>query len=413
MSAVPSRGAAGAGLLAACVGDPAVFVRDILGRAPAIHRGDDRAGALAGLLTLDDVDTMLTGHALRAPAFRLVKDGRTVPRSATTRRGRIGGVRVDDLPDVARVAELVHEGATLVLQSLHRSWPPVARLCQEVEDALAHPVQANAYLTPPGNRGLDVHHDTHDVLAVQLAGSKHWVVHEPAVPAALPSQHWSRDRDRPGPVVMDTELEAGDCLYLPRGTPHAAESTDEVSLHLTVGIRTITWFDLLHRVLDQAAEEPRFRAGLPAGLADDPEALAEAVAPLLAEVAEWFAGRDPRTVAEREVDRFRADRAHRTAGQLRRMLSAPSIGPETHVRARTDVPVRWAAADGRLVVDLPDREIDLPAEVAPEVERLLSGRPVQVASLDGRLDADGRLVLVRRLVREGALDVVTTVAPRG
>lgn len=405
MASGPSTSGA-AGLLGACVGDVEGFLRESLGRQPLLHRGDGPDGPLGSLLTVDDVDELLTARALRAPAYRLVQDGRTVPRSATTRSGRIGGVRVDDLPDVGRVLELVHGGATLVLQSLHRSWPPVTRLCREVEDRLAHPVQANAYLTPPGSRGLDVHHDTHDVLAVQLVGSKHWVVHEPAVPAALPSQRWSREIHEPGPVVLDTELHTGDCLYLPRGTPHAAESTDEVSLHLTVGIRTTTWFDVLHRVLDEAAAEERFRAGLPAGLADDADGLADALGPVLEEVGRWFATRDPHAIADHEVARFRDGRAPRLEGQLRRVLSLDAMEAGTKVRARPGVSVRWAITEDRLVLDLPDRVVDLPAAVEPELAHLLAGDAVRLRDLDGRLDAPGRVVLARRLVREGVIETV-------
>ena len=390
-------------LLAACVGDVDHFLHDVLGRRPHLHRGD-ATDTLSSLLTVDDVDELLTGRSLRAPAFRLVQDGRTLPRAASTRTGRVGGVTVHDLPDPGRILELVHGGATLVLQALHRSWPPVTRLCRAVEDVLTHPVQANAYLTPPGNRGLDVHHDTHDVLAIQLAGSKHWQVHEPAVEAALPTQRWRREVHEAGAVVLDTDLRAGDCLYLPRGTPHAAETTDAVSLHLTVGIRTVTWLDVLQRALADAADEQDFRRGLPAGFADDPEGLAAALAPVLRDAAAWLADRDVAALAQRESDRFHRTRAPRLDGQLRRLLSLDEVAVDALVVRRAGVPVRCTVEDDRLVLDLPDRRVLLPATVRAAVDRLLSGAAVRVGDLDG-LDEASRVVLARRLVREGICEV--------
>jgi lysine-specific demethylase/histidyl-hydroxylase NO66 len=390
--------------LARLVGhDVDAFLHDDLGRRPRLHR----AGAdLAGLLTVDDVDELLTGRALRAPGFRLVRDGSPLPRSTYTRSGRIGGVAVDDLPDAGRVLAHVDAGATLVLQALHRYWPPVAGLCRELEDALTHPVQANAYLTPPDSRGLDVHHDTHDVLAVQLAGRKHWVVHRPAVESPLASQPWSRDRHEPGPVVLDTTLAPGDCLYLPRGTPHAAETAAGVSLHLTIGIRAVTWVDVLGQAMEQLADEPDFRRSLPAGFGRDPEGLATEVAAQLEEAAAWLRKQDPAGVAAAVVARRDAGRLPRLEGQLRRQLAADAVDDASRVRLRAGgLTGTREAADGRLELVTPDRVVALPAALADVLAPLLAGATVPVADL-APLDGDGRRVLARRLVREGVVEVV-------
>lgn len=398
----------GRALLEACVGDVDAFLQEDLGRRPRLHRAEATPRTdLTGLLTIDDVDELVTARSLRAPAFRLVQEGRTLPRSATTRAGRVGGVRVDDLPDPGRILDLVADGATLVLQALHRSWPPVTALCRALEALLGHPVQANAYLTPPGNRGLAVHHDTHDVLAVQLAGEKHWVVHEPAVVAPLSSHRWSHEEHTPGPLVLDTTLRAGDVLYLPRGTPHAAETTDAVSLHLTIGIRSITWFDVLQRVVAEAADEPRFRESLPPGFADDPDGLAAALQPVLKEAAAWLADRDVAAVAEREVARAHDGRAPDLRGQLARVLALDEIAPDSLVMRRSDAGARLRVDDDRLVIDLPDREVRLPVDARPAIEVLLAGEPVRVDDLPG-LDAPSRVVLARRLVREGMLLAVAS-----
>ncbi|MBW3620888.1 MAG: cupin domain-containing protein [Actinobacteria bacterium] len=397
----------GARHLGPLVGDLARFLAEDLGRRPSLHRAEPGAPVP---LSIDDVDELLTRRSLRAPAFRLVRDGEPLPTSTYTRTGRIGGVMVRDLPDVGRVLELVARGATLVVQGLHRYWPPVTELCRALEDVLGHPVQANAYLTPPGNRGLDVHHDTHDVLALQLAGRKHWVVHEPAVSAPLPSQPWSADRHVAGPLVLDTELAPGDCLYLPRGTPHAAETTDDVSLHLTIGIRPVTWFDVLRRAVDHAADEPAFREALPAGFADDPEGLAIELGARLGDAAAWLEGLDAATLADEVVAGFRTSQQPRLDGQLRRLLELDAVDDDRVARRRDGVHVRTVVAGDRVEVRLADRTVSFPAAVAREIEELVSGRRVPVAELD-RLDRSSRAVLVRRLVREGVLELDPAGAP--
>ena len=92
---------------------------------------------------------------------------------------------------------------------------------------LGHPVQVNAYVTPPQSRGFDAHYDVHDVFVVQVDGEKRWRVHQPVHDSPLRDQPWTDHRAAveaaaQAPPLVDTVLRPGDCLYLPRGYLHAA-----------------------------------------------------------------------------------------------------------------------------------------------------------------------------------------------
>src|SRR4029077_12022391 len=114
---------------------------------------------------------------------------------------------------------------------------------------LGHPVQINAYVTPPDSQGFAAHYDTHDVFGLQISGSKRWTVHTPVIHDPLPGQVWeqhksevaARAAERP---LIDTVLSPGDALYLPRGFLHSAVARGEVSIHLTVGVHPVTGYDL-------------------------------------------------------------------------------------------------------------------------------------------------------------------------
>ena len=67
-----------------------------------------------------------------------------------------------------RVLELHDGGATVVLQGLQLTDPHLAKLSNNLALALDHPVQVNAYLSPPAAHGLELHYDLHDVFVVQL-----------------------------------------------------------------------------------------------------------------------------------------------------------------------------------------------------------------------------------------------------
>lgn len=382
--------------LARCVGDIDRFVAEHWDRAPLYRPGAD-ADSFADLLSLDDCDRLVTASGLRAPAFRLVKDGQTVPSSRVTRTARIGSRPVSDLVDAEAVFAEVAQGATLVLQGLQRSWPPVADLCAELEAALAHPVQANAYLTPPTAAGLDVHADAHDVLVLHAHGRKQWVVHADEGAAQAGAADGAGRRGAPAP--WDLELAAGDVLYLPRGTRHAARTTETVSLHVTIGVKALTWREVARRALTQA-DDPQLDRALPPGLAGDRERLAEAIAEQLPALIKSAGEADPGRLAETLERTTR--RGTPARGRLTDVVTVDAIDDGTRLRPHSGVTADLVVGDD-VVVRLADRQLRLPGWTAPAVRLALSGEVVTPADLAEHLDPASRLVLARRFVREGLL----------
>ena len=222
-----------------------------------VQRGED--GRFDDLLSAAEAERLVTSTGMRYPSFRLVKaeeelhvrdyttdlSWRPVPLSATI--------------DVARVAEELERGATIVLQALHLHHQPLAVFARELEQELGQPVQVNAYYTPRAAQGLPVHHDTHDVFCLQVAGQKRWLVYHPALELPLKDQRYRRELGEPGEPVLDVTLRAGDTLYLPRGWLHEALTSEGDSLHLTVGLSAYTWIDAFKDALEECRNEVGFR----------------------------------------------------------------------------------------------------------------------------------------------------------
>ena len=277
MTGRPAAGRPEPGPLARCVGDPDVFAAQYWGRAPLLTR--NAAGGFRDLLDLDGVDELLSRRGLRTPFIRMAKAGQVLDSSSFTAPGGVGAEIGDQVRD-DKVAALFGDGATVVLQALHRTWPPVIDFCTRLAAELGHPVQANSYVTPPSSRGFSAHYDVHDVFVLQLAGRKHWTIHAPVLADPLRDQPWGQRsaavaaaaQEQP---VIDTVLEPGDALYLPRGWLHAATALGEVSAHLTVGIHVVTRFALVEALAALVADDPALRATLPLGIdVADPAALA-------------------------------------------------------------------------------------------------------------------------------------------
>jgi ribosomal protein L16 Arg81 hydroxylase len=337
-------------------------------------------GRFDDLLSVGDVERQLTETAIRSPAFRLVKAGEAVAGYTTDLSWR--PAPFTGVADVRRVLEEFERGATIVLQGLHHNWLPLARYCRHLETFLGHPVQANAYFTPAGSQGLPVHHDTHEVISLQVAGTKRWLVYDPVLELPLKNQRYRSALGEPGEPVLDLTLAAGDTLYLPRGWLHQALTSEDDSLHITVGVNVRRWVDEAHVALDDAESELPFRQTIDAV---EPPGLPEL---------------DADAVRLRARERFVRTRRPILDGQLSELRALPSLTTDDELKRRDTV---IADLDGTQLV-FEGKTLRFPDRLAPELQFLVTAeQPFRASELPGDLDGDGRLVLVRRLVREGFL----------
>jgi hypothetical protein len=344
-------------------------------------------------LSLDDVDLLVSSAGLRLPAFRLVKDGETLPASHYTKTTRTGSNEATGVLDARAVFDEFAEGATIVFQGMHRYWAPLADYCRRLEIALGHPVQANAYITPPGAQGFGAHEDEHDVFVLQSHGTKHWKVHQ------------RHDLPPTRPPLIDSEIAPGDSLYIPRGFPHSASTQDRESVHITVGILAVTWAAALTEVVKSVESDPAWHQPLPLRFAVEDNGWALAVKQHLAQLGSSVAGIDPDEMASKLRRKVLTSRQPVLRGQIHRGLTLDRVSDESIVRRREGSICVLEMIDGELSVLLGDRELRMPARIAPAMADLATGESVAVGDLPG-LDAAGRLVLVRRLIREGLLEVV-------
>ncbi|WP_091462514.1 cupin domain-containing protein [Micromonospora inyonensis] len=407
--AVPSAAVAA---LARCVAvEPAKFAAAHWGRTPLLSRADELPNPVGftDLFSPADADELLSRRGLRTPFLRIARDGQLVPAARWTGGGGAGAEIGDQVLD-ERVLAQYADGATLVLQGLHRTWPAMIDLARDLGLAVGQPLQVNAYLTPPGNQGFATHYDTHDVFVLQVDGRKRWRIHPPVLPDPLERQPWGGRADEvsataEGPAALDVVLAPGDALYLPRGWLHSAQAQESSSLHLTIGVRALTRYAIVEELLALAAEDPRLRATLPFGVdLADPDAIEPELTETVEALRDWLLRADPTAVAGRL--RQRAWPAARPA-PIRPLAQAAAIRELTVDSTLTVRPgLRWQLVpDGpeRVALRVFDRTVSLPAQCAEAVRALLTGAVGRVGDLPGLDDDADRLVLARRLLREAVL----------
>jgi len=228
-----------------------------------VHRPDH--DFYEALLTRREVDLAISSGGLRYPAIQLAKDGGFLPPEVFTRTIRSGNDLFTGIPILDRVHTEYRSGATISLPGFHRAWKPLGALAAAIEDDFGHPVHTNVYITPGNSTGFSPHYDTHEVFVLQIAGSKHWRIHEP--PLKLPHRgHPFDPRSQTSTAPhFEVDLNPGDLLYLPRGFVHTTTTAESFSVHVTLGITVYTWVELLTDWAQSSKNHPALRRALPPG----------------------------------------------------------------------------------------------------------------------------------------------------
>lgn len=358
----------------------------------------DQPSYFKSFLSLDDLDAFVATGGLDGSVLSMVDAKREIaPDDYLFPTGVV---------DPVRAFGLFAEGATLILQQLQGRHGPLAQLCRAMEARFGYRFQTNVYFTPAGSaQGFKPHWDSHDVFVIQVAGSKSWKIYD--TPMTLPDRtvHFDPKSYELGAVTRSFTLNAGDIAYVPRGVVHDAQSTDDMSLHITLGCMSTTWREVLHAAVDALSlTNPRIRQALPPGFhADGFDATG--AAGIFRDIVDAL-GRetDVGAVLREFADDLAETRMALVPGQLAALAMLPALDAQTALRTRPDLIFRLETHDDEtLGVYVFGRVLKFPLHVRPELEALLRPGPKTSATLPGDLDPDSRLVLVRRLVKEGVL----------
>ena len=349
----------------------------------------------AELLSVTDLDTVLGTHSARYPDISLVRgDGDVSPGEYTDDVGRIQPL------DVARHFD---DGATVIFRQLQTRVPTLARLCVALGRRFSSRVQTNVYLTPPDAQGFSPHWDTHDVFVLQISGTKHWSIYDTKVKLPLRGQRFEPGIP-PGDVRDEFDLGPGSAVYLPRGLMHAARSTGQASLHITLGLTAFTWAEfLVESVTAAALEEESLRRNLPREFAREGFPLAEGKRLLGEKLASVQSRFDPEVVWRRFTDEILATDVPLFTDLFSQRFRGDRLTPRSRVRRRVGLLTEAVTEGETCLLRFCGRELRLPVNVWPALQFATTADQFAIQDLPDCLDAEGKMVLVRRLVREGVL----------
>ncbi len=360
-----------------------------------VHIRREASAYFAELLSVTDLDVVLGTHAAGHPDIKLVRgDGDVAPGEYTNDAGRIQPLEV---------ARHFDDGATVIFNQLHKRVPALARLCAALRQRFSSRVQTNVYLTPPDAQGFAPHWDTHDVFVLQISGTKHWSIYDTRVRLPLRGQCFERGTP-PGDVSDEFELGPGSAVYLPRGLMHSARSTGQASLHVTLGLTAFTWAEfLVESVTAAALEEESLRRNLPREFAREGYPAAERARLFGEKLAVVQSRFDPEVVWRRFTDEVLAADVPLFTDLLSERLGGDELTPRSRVGRRVGLLTAAVTEGETCLLRFCGRELRLPGGAWPALQFAATTDEFAVRDLPDCLDAEGKLTLVARLVREGVL----------
>ena len=373
-----------------------------------LHVSREAPERFADLLSIEAIEAALSRGEPRYPDVQLTRAGSPVPAADYT----------DDAGRVLarRVARHHRDGATVIVSRAHRSFDALAGFVRELQASLGWRCQANAYLSPPGNRGFAPHHDTHDVFVLQVAGRKTFRFYTGGADLPFCDERYDPAAAGEREAGESIELGPGDTLYIPRGVAHdALAHPDAASLHVTVGVFPVVLRDVLLEAVQLAAErDVRLRASVPRDAWRDGGG-----APLERLAAALGAGADgalaPDVLAE-ALSRLRDEASVGGVPDATGLLSAPAAGTEPDADSRLVVdgadddgggtPIGLERVGDTVKLRRPGEVLEFAGAVGLAVEALFGRGEATVRGLGG-LDAERATALARRLVEHGVCRVAS------
>ena len=381
--------------------DAEVFFREYWRQKPLVmtRNSPDR---FCGMFSVSDVEAIVAYRQLQYSQLKVARVGEDA------RASQAYYVDSASTADTNRLFHSYDRGESIVLNFLQSYWEPAARLCAAFERRLGFPAGANAYITPKNACGFPPHFDSHEAFILQAHGMKRWKLYrqwERSPGDGLDEQLVSRERlDEP---IREFDLHAGDLLYIPAGFVHEASTQGSSSIHVTVGVRTYTLLDLLKEAIAlEGRENGDLNLSLPLGFLEESAALGETAARLESVLAALT--RPDRLEGARDRLKIRLLERLRPlpSGHLRSLDQVEDLSLDTRVMKRAGMPCHLTTEGGRAAIVFPGNRMTAPVAIAPALRFIADSRePFAVRALPETLSDDGKVVLVKRAIREGLLQV--------
>jgi ribosomal protein L16 Arg81 hydroxylase len=375
------------------------FQKKYFEKEPLLISRNDKS-FFESLLSIHTINQYLERKDIRYPSIRLIKDGLELPQTDYLKNLPFGNQVFDRIIDNDRLFTLFAEGNTVVFQALHRTFPALSHFCLNIEKLFKFPVQTNIYLTPGGSQGFSPHFDNHDVFVLQTYGSKIWKIYDS--PVYLPTKPFDKKKWIPTQAKIEIELEEGDTLYIPRGFIHEALTTDQASMHITLGLLTYTWIDVFRLLLDKTHSYSQFRTSFNSyNLSKDQfDSYLKELFDLLSNTVNF------NEIKEEVHLRFARKSLSSDTNRLLDILNLNNIQSNTKFKFRKEITYDIKMDKEHVILSFYDKVLTFPSYSNIILDQILSSESFSISILDGDFAENEKIVLVKKLLKEGLITMI-------
>jgi ribosomal protein L16 Arg81 hydroxylase len=369
-----------------------------------LHIKRDDPEFFSSLFSIDDLDKLLEYSRPRGSSLRVVKSQQ--PLNPTIYENQDGSLNLNQL--YAAYAD----GYTIVVNEIQRFWDPIKAMIQNTRAFTSHNAVANLYLTPENEKALSPHYDSHDVFALQISGEKHWIVYDDThfkTPLLHSFQPIFQREQLTG--AREITLKAGDIMYIPRGVPHEAYTTDSSSMHITFGVHSTQWLDLITKsLLHLSQTNIELRQALPIGFLNSD---IDAVLPPNFEVD--FIGILQKALTRESIkgsltiigEEFRTKEQPKPDGHFSNLDKLNHITLDSQLRKRDNISSKVTNNVSGARILFQGNTIKGPSQIATTLDFISQHEGAFYVNEIPYLSDENKLKLAKRLVRGGLLKIVS------
>lgn len=347
-----------------------------------LHLAGD-AGRSAEIMTLARLNELMSMTSVWTPeTMKLVLDQQPVATADyCSRSPSLQGAGSSLRPDPDLVQAWIAKGASVILNDIDALSPGVRRMANELQAATGGRSQANLYFSMGQRKAFGPHFDVHEVFAVHCSGEKIWNIYEGREDAPINHPDFLPDAaervKQAGKVVAQVRMTPGDLLYIPRGLYHDALASENGAIHIAFGVTLPKALDLLPMVWDAAVKNAWMRADLPRHM--EPAVLKETLAKIGEAIAGSLNSAGARHVAAKAIESWPyAFKSY----DLENLVAAEGVEqPSAEARYAVSKQVRVTQRDGRSYLSDGAQQVEIPADVALQVNFIMTRESVTEAAL--------------------------------
>lgn len=251
----------------------------------AIHLSAGGNPKFDRLFSWEHFNYLLTYTDLDSNDIDLILNGKIVSRTEV--------VNPAEIFEAVKLLKFLQKGATLKFNNLQKRVPEIAEFVSQMQYEIGYSnLTVNAYSSFPGKQGFISHYDPYEIFILQIDGAKQWKVFPETLKDPLESQPSMYLEPPAAKPYLNTVLEPGDVLYLPKGHWHYAIAIGKPSLHITLGIHCATGIDFLEWLVNQLKQSEDWRKNLAFPTENNADTISNQLSGLVEKLVEYTAKAD-------------------------------------------------------------------------------------------------------------------------